>query len=181
MPKWSALFLLGMSVYFVNRLLDDRQRLVFKDSPKSVQDSMLVLRRICESVEPVEFMNCYVVKRNGLFIFNGEHLGNIDTVSVANKGFKGMKAADITQLLSCLKFLNRNDISGVVHDTSVSYWQYGYKEESRYNDRHSVRKIFIWSTPKDTLSASFSHYFKILDQKEQMVLISLKDVEYRKF
>ncbi|GAB4030530.1 hypothetical protein GCM10028809_23830 [Spirosoma gilvum] len=142
---------------------------------------MLLLRKLCESVEPKEFTNCYIKKLDSTLLFRRKNLGKIDSISILNEGFKGMESAEIAKLLSTLKFLNRNGISGIYHDTSIGFWLYIYKQDYRFNDIHSIRNIYIWNSHNDTLRSAFTYYFKILDRKEHMVLVGDNDVRYKQF
>lgn len=159
----------------------ERQKLTFREPAKSIQDSLLALRQICESVEAKEFMNCYVRSRDSVLTFKGNTAGKIDTVSTNNKAFHGIKKEEILKLLSILKFLNRNFIAGTYHDTSIGFWLYIYRQDGHYNTTTTIRNIYIWNNPQDTLTSSFKNYLKILDRKENMVLVGHNYVPYKRF
>ncbi|MFD2936024.1 hypothetical protein [Spirosoma flavum] len=164
---------------FKNRMPENRQHLLLKDPAKSVQDSMILWRKICESVEAKTFMNCYVRASDSTLQFNGESIGKIDSVSVSNKAFQNMEKDDVVKLLSLIKFLKRNSITGVFHDTSIGFWLYVYKDDIYYSTTQGVRNIYIWDTPKDTLEPAFVHFFKIFDRKDRMVLVGLNDLQHK--
>lgn len=155
---------------------------MLRDPVKSVQDSMITLRKICESVESEEpITNCLTIGKENILLFRGKQLGKLDTVSIQNEGFKGLKKGDTEELLSLVKFLNRNYISSVYHDRSIGFWLYPYRSHPKFNDIDVIRTIYVWSNPSDTLKPAFTYYLSVLDRKEQMVLVSHNDVGYRRF
>lgn len=167
--------------FFIENL-EKRQQIMLKDPVKSVQDSMITLRKICESVESEEpITNCLTIGKENILLFRGKQLGKLDTVSIQNEGFKGLKKGDREELLSLVKFLNRNYISGVYHDRSIGFWLYPYRSHPKFNDIDVIRTIYVWSNPGDTLKPAFTYYFSVLDRKERMVLVSHNDVGYRRF
>lgn len=167
-----------------------KSRIVFMDSATAVRDSMMVLRKLCESTEARDFLSCNVRWRDSTLIFSvpltrhveslSENLGRIDTITAANKGFIYMQKKDVVRLLSVVRFLNRNLIAGIKHDTSTGFWYYPYGNDE-YQDILGIRHLYIYETPKDTLSPRFTYYMTIKDRKEHMVLIGHKDVPYRAF
>ncbi|GAB3809990.1 hypothetical protein GCM10028819_52820 [Spirosoma humi] len=142
---------------------------------------MVLFRQICEDIEPNEFINCFIVNRDNTLIFKNKNLGKIDSLSIHNEGLKDIKPTIILKLLSLIKFLNRNYISGIYHDTVLRYWFFSYRQDDKYSARHLVREIYIWDDPKDTLSPVLNYYFKIFDRKERMLLVGYKDVPYKQF
>lgn len=159
----------------------ERQQIRFTDSVQSVQDSMRILRQICESVEPEKFINCYTNSLDSVLHFKGESIGKIDSVSVSNEAFKDMSREDVIKLLSVVKFLNRNFIAGIIHDTSVGFWLYSYRDDVHHSGITGIRNLFIWNESKDTLNPAFTHYFTILDRKERLLLLSHNNVRYKQF
>ena len=157
-----------------------KKKIVLKESVKVVQDSMKVLRSICEDYEADNFMNCIVNPVDSILVFNTVSLGKVDSVSASNKEFKNMKKKNAVRLLSIMKFLNNNLISGVYHDVSIGFWLYPYGEGKDYNNIKYNRVLYCWDIPKDTLSSSFIYYFKILDREHNIVLLSSNDVPFKK-
>ncbi len=149
---------------------------------------MEVLRQLCESIDTSQFLSCHVNRRDSTLFFSvlvtrnleslTENLGRIDTITAANPGFRYMKKEDIVRLLSVVRFLNRNLISGIVHDTSIGgYWQYPYGMDD-YDDKNErwSRHLHLYENAQDTLKPFFKSYFTILDRKEHLVLTSHKEV-----
>lgn len=160
---------------------EERQKIMLTDPVKSVQDSMLVLQRICESVEPIKFINCAFLEYNSTLMFNTKSLGKFDSVTIFNEGFIGMKRDDAQKVLSIMRFLRRNFISGVWHETTMGCWFFSYRHDKYYSSYTQTRQLYIWTTPQDTLNPVFTYYNEILDRKEHMVLVKSNNVRYRKF
>ena len=177
----SVICLLTVGKHFSHQQPGDRQKMAFTDSAESVQDSMLLLRQICASIEPIKFTNCIVHDYDSTLVLNRKNLGKLDSMSTANTGFVGMNKGNARHILSIMKFLRRNRISGTYHDVGLGFWFYSYKDDPNYSRYTQTRQIYIWYVPADTLSPVFQYYTKILDRKKRMVLVGLNDVPYRKF
>lgn len=184
--KFIVIFLcvIGLLYYFVFRPNPAvyKSEIVFKDPVKAVQDSMRVLRQLCGSIDEKTFLTFCVTADSTLYfdvykvlILESNNLGRIDTVSTANKGFADLETGKAVRLLSLLKFLNRNLIGGIVHDTSTGYWWYPYGIDN-YNSFQWVRHLHLCDTPGDTLKPSFKYYFNIIDRKEKVLLTGLNSV-----
>lgn len=177
--------IVGLVYYFAFRPNPTvyQSQIVLKDPVQSVQDSMRVLRQLCEAINPNIFLSCYV-RPDSVFHFKVDKvtmlsshydIGRIDTVSLLNPGFVNLPKAKAAQLLSVIKFLNRNRIGGIVHDTSTESWWYPYQLDNR-NDIQGKRHLFLVESAKDTLKPAFTYYYKIIDRKSQLILTSYKDV-----
>lgn len=173
-------------VYFINQPPAERQKIQFSDSVRSVQDSMRTLQQICQSVEsgePGSIMNCVVLQSDRILHFKGEAIGKLDSVSVSNEAFKDMRKEDASKLLSLVKFLNRNFISGLYHDRSLGagYWLYSYRKDVHRSGITGIRSLYVLNESKDTLNPAFKYYFTILDRKENLLLLAHNDVPYMYF
>src|SRR4051812_22138223 len=120
---------IGLVYWFVFRPnpADYKSQIILKDPIEEVQDSMKVLRQLCESISGKVFLTCHV-RPDSVLSFNVDttktfstpsYLGRINTVSVANQGFINMEKSKAARLLVVLRFLNRDLIGGIVHDTST--------------------------------------------------------------
>ncbi|PRY38373.1 hypothetical protein CLV58_109100 [Spirosoma oryzae] len=172
-------------------------RLTFTDPVIAVRDSMRVLRQLCESVDKKHFYGYYVgpdstlvfsrylthhrqdslslhnVPRTRLTASLGVYLGRIDTVTSANSGFDSIKKDTVIRMLSLLKFLNRNQVRGVIHDGPDWKYPYGmddYRDSSRWfnRDKEEEQYLFIYNTPKDTIG--YSTYSFIRNRNNHMIL-----------
>lgn len=181
--KISIFLLVIIAIYFWIRPSIYKRQIVFEDSAKSVQDSMIVLQKICESVNDKDFINCIIIPIDGdtTFTFNTVSLGSFKSVSPSDTAFKNMERADAVKLLSIMTFLSRNHITGIYHDTAIGLWVYPYGTDFYDRNINYIRNLYIWNEPKDTLSPSFEYYYKILDRKENIVLLAPNDVRYREF
>ncbi|WP_460972699.1 hypothetical protein [Spirosoma migulaei] len=164
-----------------------QSQIVLKDPVQSVQDSMRVLRHLCEAINPTIFLSCYV-RQDSVFHFKvdkatmlGSHynIGRIDTVSLRNPGFVSLPKARVARLLGVIKFLNRNRIGGIVHDTSTESWWYPYQLDN-HNDIQGTRYLFLVESVEDTLKPAFTYYYKIVDRRSQLILTRYNDVRPRK-
>lgn len=172
---FTSLLLVSVAIYFWCRPPIYKRQFVFKDPAKAVQDSMKLLQTICESVDKEGFFNCYVRSWDSTLVFKGQVLGKINHVSASNPAFKNMERRDVIRLLSVIKFLNRNLVSGVVHDTSIGYWLYPYGSNLDYENIKFIRNIYIWEQPKEISSPSFKYHFTVIDRKENMILVAHND------
>ncbi|QHV95677.1 hypothetical protein [Spirosoma endbachense] len=161
-------------------------QIVLKDPIQSVQDSMRVLRQWCEAINPNIFISCYV-RQDSVFHFKVNkatllvshyNIGRIDTVSLLNPGFVNLPKAKVARLLRVIKFLNRNQIGGIVHDTSTESWWYPYQLDN-HNDVQGIRHLFLVESAEDTLKPTFTYYYKIVDRRSQLILTRSNDVRPR--
>ncbi|WP_080056987.1 hypothetical protein [Spirosoma aerolatum] len=164
-----------------------QSQIVLNDPVQSVQDSMRVLRRVCEAINPTIFLSCYV-RQDSIFHFKVDkattlrshyNIGKIDTVSLLNPGFVNLPKAKVARLLSVIKFLNRNRIGGIVHDTSTESWWYPY-QLANLNDIQGTRYLFLVESAEDTLKPAFTYYYNIVDRRSKLILTSSNDVRPRK-
>lgn len=180
--------IVGLVYYFAFRPNPavNQSQIVLKDPVQSVQDSMRVLRQWCEAINPNVFLSCYV-RKDSIFHFKVNKdivlrspydIGRIDTVSLQNPGFVNLPKAKVARLLKVIKFLNRNQIGGIVHDTSTESWWYPYPLDGP-NDIQGARQLFLVASAEDTLKPAFTYYFKIVDRRTQLILTRLNDVRPR--
>jgi hypothetical protein len=147
---------------------------------------MRLLRQLCEAINSNMFLSCYV-RQDSVFHFKvdkasmlGSHynIGRIDTVSRFNPGFVNLPKATAAQLLRVIKFLNRNHIGGIIHDTSTESWWYPY-QLGNHNGIHATQHLFLVESAEDTLKPTFTYYYKIVDRRSQLILTSYNDVRPR--
>ncbi len=172
-------------------------RLTFADPVIAVRDSMRVLRQLCESVDRKHFYGYYVgpdstlvfsrhlthhrqdslllhdVHKTRLTASLGIYLGRVDTITPANSGFDSIKKDTVLRMLSLLKFLNRNQVRGFIHDGPDWKYPYGmddYKDSSRWfnGDKEEEQYLFIYNTPQDTIG--YSIYSSIKNRNKYMIL-----------
>ncbi|MBN8823582.1 MULTISPECIES: hypothetical protein [unclassified Spirosoma] len=164
-----------------------QSQIALNDPVQSVQDSMRVLRQWCEAINPTIFLSCYV-RQDSIFHFKVDkstmlrshyNIGKIDTVSLLNPGFVNLPKAKVARLLSVIKFLNRNRIGGIVHDTSTESWWYPYQLDNP-TDSEGTRHLFLVESAEDTLKPAFTYYYKIIDRRSQLILTKFNDVRPRK-
>lgn len=75
------------------------------------------------------------VPKTRLTASSGIFLGRVNTITQANCGFDSIKKDTVLRMLSLLKFLNRNQVRGVIHKGPDWEYPYGiddYKDSSRW-------------------------------------------------
>jgi hypothetical protein len=187
----------GGTAHYLLRPHPRSTRLTFADPVVAVRDSMNVLRQLCESIDKKYFYGYYVGqdstlvfsryltthRQDSLLLHNvpktrltaslGVFLGRIDTVTRANSGFDSINKDTTLRMLSLLKFLNRNQIRGVIHDGPDWKYPYGmddYRDSTRWfnGDKKEDQYLYIYSTPQDTIG--YSTYSFIKDRNNYMIL-----------
>ncbi|GEM_PF-5436007 len=172
-------------------------QLTFANPVIAVRDSMSVLRQLCESVDKDHFYGYYVGpdstlvfsryltihRQDSLLIHKvprtqstaslGIYLGRIDTITPANSGFDSINKDTTLRMLSLLKFLNRNQVRGVIHDGTDWKYPYGmddYRDSNRWFnvDKQEDQYLYIYRTPQDTIG--YSTYSFIKDRNNYMIL-----------
>lgn len=164
-----------------------KSEITFKDPVVAVQDSMLALRHIMATVSSNQIVGCYVRRQDSTLVFfspkmdSAEHTfrtwGHIDTVTAANAGLRFVPPADRARLISLLRYLNRNLISGIRHDTSIGFWLYEYGVTSEDNDVWR-RDLLVYDIPADTLHPAFHYYLKPHDRKQRIILVGHNRVPF---
>lgn len=185
---WLALLLVfDGSAHYLTRPPIYKSEITFKDPVIAVQDSMLALRHIMATVDSNRLVGCYVRRQDSTLVFfspkmdSAEHTfktwGHIDTVTAANAGLRFVPPADRARFIGLLRFLNRNLISGIRHDTSIGFWLYEYGTAIG-DDDFWRRDLLIYDTSADTLHPAFRYYLKPHDRKQRIILVGHNRVPF---
>lgn len=176
--KTAVFLLLALGLYLFIRPPAYKRHLILKDPARAVQDSMIVLRQLCEVVNSKSFMNCVITVKDGdsTLLFNTIPLGPLNAISSSNKAFGYLTKEEVVRLLSIMKFLNRNLIAGLVHDTYADVWLYPYGQHFYDRNIEYVRSLYIVEKPRDTLNTSFKFFYHVIDRKEKIALVGFNNV-----
>lgn len=150
---------------------ENRNIIVFKDNIDTVQNALLHLQILLDSLphvpEDASFLPHYVLQEDYLYINNFKKHKISDTLKIPRLSKEASKT-----FMQLLLFLDENFISSANKPTNSKIWFFSYRQ--LYNEEYDyIREIVVCSEKNDTLNLSLDN--QILDRQKDILLMAPKN------
>jgi hypothetical protein len=154
-----------------------RNKIVFNDAVSSVSDSIERMGYLMSKL-PQEGIVRYAISSKGFLYLNKNKfeytIGDVISDELKNDViFDRFKRSEADEFFSLLDYLNRNHISYAHREPALGLVEFSYRAKSS-ETKENLRSIIFFRSSSDTTSIHFTQHYKVLDSKENLVLIGLK-------
>ena len=146
----------------------------FENDVKEVVDSISKMENFMQRFPKTEMVN-YYIDNDGYLHLNSARIALIKGAIKNQKVrrdmvFEKFDQNEIDQFFQLMAYLMRNHISSCYEDKRIQKFLFPYRSRNVKGDS-DLREIMIVDLPMDTLNSNFKRAYKILDKKENAVLI----------
>lgn len=153
----------------------NRNKIVFKDNIDTVQNALIHLQSLLDSLPPVQkgadFLPNYGLQ-NGYLSMNNFHQRRVsDTMTIP-----GLSKESSSKFINLALFLKDNFVSSANKPLNSNVWFFNYRKvfDENYDD---IREIIVFKDKTDTVNLSVDN--QILDHKRNLLLLAPKDAKIR--
>jgi hypothetical protein len=162
------------------KIESDKNRITFADNEATVVDAIRRLEHLIKKF-PDSFMVNYFVDSEGQLYLNNQKIAPIqgaasNPVIINDLVFERFTKNEVDEFLELVVLLMRNGIESAHKEKATNKILFSYKN-SNVRSRHKARDLMVVSQQQDTINPVFNTYFKIIDRKQNIVLIGFKSGE----
>ncbi len=175
MKKIHWVILLGFSILISCSNINNKERnsILFKDSLDTVQNALLRLTNLLDSLPEVpkeaEVASHYALEGEFLYVNNFNKRKINDSIIIP-----GLSKVLSHEFIELILFLKKNFITAATQSSNSKIWFFAYHK--LWNEEYDYyRDIVVFNKSSDTLNLYLDN--QILDQKKNILLVAPKDAK----